>query len=59
LLHPISLRRVRYAVIASAAKQSIARQEEGMDCFVARAPRNDVETSYKNRSIRKILLARA
>ena len=29
------------AVIASEAKQSIARRQESMDCFVARAPRND------------------
>jgi hypothetical protein len=29
-------------VIASAAKQSRGHKE-GLDCFVARAPRNDVE----------------
>jgi hypothetical protein len=28
-------------VIASAAKQSMAPREERVDCFVARAPRND------------------
>jgi hypothetical protein len=33
------------AVIASEAKQSIARRKERMDCFVASAPRNDVEKS--------------
>jgi hypothetical protein len=32
-------------VIASAAKQSISQRKERMDCFVARAPRNDVERS--------------
>jgi hypothetical protein len=30
-------------VIASAAKQSIEPRRETMDCFVASAPRNDVE----------------
>jgi len=30
-------------VIASEAKQSIARHNEQMDCFVASAPRNDAE----------------
>ena len=30
-------------VIASEAKQSILPNEERMDCFVASAPRNDVE----------------
>jgi hypothetical protein len=30
-------------VIASEAKQSIAPRKERMDCFVARAPRNDAE----------------
>src|SRR5688572_28160498 len=33
-----------YTVIASEAKQSIVRQAERMDCFVARAPRNDDES---------------
>src|SRR6476620_9136422 len=33
--------RGRIVVIASEAKQSIQRQKERMDCFVARAPRND------------------
>src|SRR4051812_16321475 len=32
-------------VIASEAKQSIARHKERMDCFVARAPRNDDESA--------------
>jgi hypothetical protein len=31
------------AVIASEAKQSIAPRKERMDCFVASAPRNDVD----------------
>src|SRR5882724_12570599 len=31
------------AVIASEAKQSISPSKERMDCFVARAPRNDVD----------------
>jgi hypothetical protein len=31
-------------VIASEAKQSMAPREERMDCFVARAPRNDGQT---------------
>src|SRR6266404_3421221 len=42
-LHPsYALRRTSHsAVIASEAKQSIAPSKERMDCFVARAPRND------------------
>jgi hypothetical protein len=32
---------VVFAVIASEAKQSMSPHEERMDCFVARAPRND------------------
>ncbi len=39
---PVALRRTSHsAVIASEAKQSIAPSKERMDCFVARAPRND------------------
>src|SRR6266404_1677746 len=34
------------AVIASAAKQSISPRKETMDCFVARAPRNDGEHEF-------------
>ena len=37
------IEKLRLAVIASEAKQSIARRNERMDCFVANAPRNDVE----------------
>jgi hypothetical protein len=33
-------------VIASVAKQSIGRHKEGMDCFVAFAPRNDGKHSF-------------
>ena len=36
-------RRREGAVIASEAKQSIAPHKERMDCFVASAPRNDVD----------------
>jgi hypothetical protein len=38
---PLPTLRILPAVIARAAKQSMSRRKERMDCFVARAPRND------------------
>jgi hypothetical protein len=38
----------RFNVIASEAKQSILSLRGKMDCFVARAPRNDVERLFEN-----------
>jgi len=37
------------AVIASEAKQSITQRKERMDCFVAYAPRNDVDGAAPTR----------
>src|SRR6188474_705350 len=41
-------------VIASGAKQSIAQQQERMDCFVADAPRNDEVRYRRNRKTENI-----
>jgi hypothetical protein len=45
--HPTKLRN-QEAVIASEAKQSIGRQKRKLDCFVASAPRNDVQMQLRD-----------
>ena len=46
-----------HPVIASEAKQSIARRKERMDCFVASAPRNDGDrannTSHDTKQVKQ------
>jgi hypothetical protein len=51
-LHPgnrFSIFKQPNSVIASSAKQSMAQHKERMDCFVATAPRNDVDTVSRSR----------